>query len=138
MEGREGAIASLLLSEIRRMAVTPSDLPMPRDPRLLRVCHALMDDPADQRDLDEWASLAAMGRRTFTRAFRRETGAGLATWRQQVRLMAAIPMIEAGKPVAIVSYEVGYESPSAFTATFHRVFGMPPSVFINQPRDEQD
>lgn len=138
MEGREGAIASLLLSEIRRMAVTPSDLPMPRDPRLLRVCHALMDDPADQRDLDEWASLAAMGRRTFTRAFRRETGAGLATWRQQVRLMAAIPMIEAGKPVAIVAYEVGYESPSAFTATFHRVFGMPPSAFINQPRDEQN
>ena len=137
LDGREGQIASLLLSEIRRMAVMPSDLPLPRDPRLLRVCHALMENPADQRDLDGWASLAAMGRRTFTRAFRRETGAGLVTWRQQVRLMAAIPMMEAGKSVANVAYEVGYESPSAFTATFHKVFGMPPSAFVNQPlRDE--
>lgn len=136
LDGREGQIATLLLSEIRRMAVTPSDLPLPRDPRLLRVCHALMENPADHRDLDGWASLAAMGRRTFTRAFRRETGAGLATWRQQVRLMAAIPMMEAGKSVANVAYEVGYESPSAFTATFHKVFGLPPSAFVNQPLRE--
>ena len=137
MDAREGNIARLLLSEIRRMAVTPSDLPMPQDERLLRVCQALIDNPADPRDLDSWASLAAMGRRTFTRAFRRETGAGLATWRQQVRLMAAIPMLEAGKSVAVVAFEVGYESPSAFTATFHKVFGMPPSAFINQPREDE-
>lgn len=135
---REGQIARLLLSEVRRMPVTPTDVPMPRDPRLLRVCHALIDDPTDPRDLDAWASLAAMGRRTFTRAFRRETGAGLATWRQQVRLMAAIPKLEAGQPVTTVAFDVGYESPSAFTATFHRVFGMAPSAFISRPRDEEE
>jgi AraC-like DNA-binding protein len=137
LSGREGDIARLLLSEIRRMAVTPTDVPMPQDERLLRVCHALIDDPTDDRDLDEWASLAAMGRRTFTRAFRRETGAGLATWRQQVRLMAAIPKLEAGQSVTTVAYDVGYESASAFTATFHRVFGAAPSSFIARPREER-
>ena len=117
------------------MPITPTDLPMPQDPRLLRVCHMLIDNPADPRDLDAWASVAAMGRRTFTRAFRRETGAGLATWRQQVRLMAAIPKLEAGQPVTTVAFDVGYDSPSAFAAMFHSVFGLAPSAFIARPRE---
>jgi AraC-like DNA-binding protein len=135
LDAREGEIARLLLAELRRMPVTPTDVPMPQDPRLLRVCLALIENPTDDRDLDAWASMAAMGRRTFTRAFRRETGAGLATWRQQVRLIAAIPKLEAGQPVTTVAFDVGYESPSAFTATFHRVFGLAPSAFIARPRE---
>ncbi|MFC4296248.1 helix-turn-helix domain-containing protein [Novosphingobium tardum] len=130
LEGRDGEIARLLLSEIRRMPLLPSALAMPSDPRLLRVCRTLVDNPADQRDIDGWAALAAMGRRTFTRAFREETGAGLATWRQQVRLMAAISRLAEGQPVTTVAYDVGYESPSAFSAVFHRIFGMAPSAFI--------
>ena len=124
LEGREGEIARLLLSEVRRMPTTPTDVPMPQDERLLRVCHALINDPTDGRNLDEWASFAAMGRRTFTRAFRRETGAGLATWRQRMRLMAAIPKLEAGQSVTTVAYDVGYES------------GFAPSAFIARPREE--
>lgn len=133
MAGREGRIARLLLDEIGRMKAIPSDLAMPSDPRLLRVCRALIADPADPRDIDGWAALAAMGRRTFTRAFREETGAGLATWRQQVRLMAAISRLVEGQPVTTVAFDVGYESPSAFSAVFHRVFGMSPSAFIARP-----
>jgi AraC-like DNA-binding protein len=136
LDGREGEIARLLLSEVRRMPATPTDVPMPQDERLLRVCHALINDPTDGRDLDDWASFAAMGRRTFTRAFRRETGAGLATWRQRMRLVAAIPKLEAGQSVTTVAYDVGYESASAFTATFHRIFGFAPSTFIARPREE--
>jgi len=132
MAGREGRIAQLLLDEIRRMPLIPSALAMPSDPRLLRVCRALIADPADARDIDGWAALAAMGRRTFTRAFGDETGAGLATWRQQVRLMAAISRLAAGQPVTTVAYDVGYESPSAFSAVFHRTFGMTPTAFIGQ------
>jgi AraC-like DNA-binding protein len=137
LDAREGEIARLLLSEVRRMPATPTDMPMPQDVRLLRVCHALIDDPTDDRDLDDWASLAAMGRRTFTRAFRRETGAGLATWRQRLRLMAAIPKLEAGQSVTTVAYDVGYESASAFTATFHRIFGLAPSAFPVRPLEER-
>jgi AraC-like DNA-binding protein len=73
-----------------------------------------------------------MGRRTFTRLFRQETGAGLAVWRQQVRLMAALSRLASGQPITTVAFDVGYESPSAFTAMFHRVFGMPPSAYLAQ------
>jgi hypothetical protein len=46
---------------------------LPRDPRLLRVCEGLRLDLADNGDIDAWAAVAGMSRRTFTRAFRQET-----------------------------------------------------------------
>lgn len=129
-EGREGRIINLLLEEIERMPDAPYQVSMPTDPRLLRVCNAILTDPADPRDIDEWASLAAMGRRTFTRTFKQETGMGLAVWRQQVRLMEALSMLAAGASITQVTYDVGYDSPSGFSAMFRRAFGVPPSQYL--------
>jgi AraC-like DNA-binding protein/mannose-6-phosphate isomerase-like protein (cupin superfamily) len=130
LTGREERIIRLLLDEIARMPHAPFCAPMPIDDRLLRVCKAIIANPSDKRDIDDWAYFACMGRRTFTRAFQRETGMGLAVWRQQVRLMAALSMIASGLPVANVAFETGYGSPSAFSAMFRRAFGMAPSAYL--------
>lgn len=127
--GREGQIVRLLLDEVARAPVIPLSAPMPRDRRLKRVCEIIVADPADQRDLDALAREAGMGRRTFTRAFRAETGMAFAMWRQQIRLMAALSMLGEGRPITNIAYDVGYESPSSFTAMFHRVLGVPPSHY---------
>jgi len=71
-----------------------------------------------------------MGRRTFTRTFRRETGISFATWRQNVRLMEALSRLAIGQPVTTVAYDVGYNSPSAFTAMFRRAFGSAPTQYL--------
>lgn len=126
---RQGRIFRLMVDEIRAMPDAPYSAKMPADYRLLRVCRQILDNPADDRDLDEYASLAGMSRRTFTRLFRQETGMGLAVWRQQVRLMEAVSLLAMGQPVTTVAFDVGYDSPSAFTAMFHRSFGAPPSQY---------
>jgi AraC-like DNA-binding protein len=130
VNGREGTIVALLLDEIDRMPNAPYRVPMPTDPRLLRVCRTILEDPSDSRDLDDWAQLIGMGRRTFTRSFKKQTGMGLAIWRQQARLMHALSLLSGGQSITHVAFEVGYDSPSAFTAMFHRAFGVPPSQFI--------
>ncbi len=130
--GREGRIIALLLEEIERMPNAPYRVSMPSDQRLLRVCNAILADPSDPRDIDDWARLAAMGRRTFTRTFKQETGMGLAVWRQQVRLMEALSMLAAGASITRVTYDVGYDSPSGFAAMFRRAFGVPPSQYLKQ------
>lgn len=130
LSGREGRIIELLLEEMERMPNAPYQVSMPSDPRLLRVCNTILTDPADPRDIDDWANLAAMGRRTFTRSFKQETGMGLAVWRQQVRLMEALSMLAAGASITQVTYEVGYDSPSGFAAMFRRAFGVPPSQYL--------
>lgn len=132
IDGREGRIIELLLAEVATMPTAPFGARMPSDFRLVRVCTAILADPSDQRNLDDWASVAGMGRRTFTRAFRQETGMGLAVWRQQVRLMGALSMLATGRSVTSVAFEVGYESASAFTAMFHRAFGAPPSHYVER------
>lgn len=128
--GREGRLVRLLLDEIREMPLAPYHAPMPTDPRLLRVCRELLANPADNRDLDYWVGVAGMARRTFTRQFRGETGMGLAMWRQQVRLLEALSLLSTGMAITQVAFEVGYDSPSAFTAMFHRAFGAPPSQHL--------
>ena len=73
-----------------------------------------------------------MGRRTFTRAFRKDTGMSFAEWRQNVRLMEAVSLLSIGEPVTRVALDVGYNSPSAFTAMFRRTFGVAPSHYLQE------
>lgn len=130
VEGREGRIVRLLLDELTAMPHAPLHAPMPKDPRLARVCRAILTDPSHEGGLDDWARLAGIGRRTLTRRFRQDTGISFAAWRQQVRLLEALSLLSIGRSVTMVAYEVGYESPSAFTATFHRAFGAAPSQYF--------
>lgn len=130
--GREGRIMTLILDEIAMMPVVPLCAPMPADPRLARVCRALFKEPAQGQSLAYWAKAAGMSRRTLTRLFRRETGMSFASWRQHVRLLEALSRLAAGQPVTAVALDVGYQSPSAFTARFRRTFGTTPTHYYMQ------
>ena len=137
-EGREGRVMALILDEIADSAAVPLNVPMPQHERLLRICRSILANPGHADTLDEWARIAAMGRRTFTRMFRRETGMSFAAWRQHVRLMEALSLLATGHPVTSVAYDVGYSSPSAFTAMFRRTFGAAPTQYFRHdavPRD---
>ena len=129
LHGREGQIVSLLFSELLASPKVPYAAPMPMDPRLVRVCREIIEHPADQRDIDQWADIAGMSRRSFTRAFKRETGMVVALWRQQVRLLEALSLLSTGASVTSVAMDVGYDSASAFCAMFQRAFGVSPSRY---------
>jgi len=135
MDSRDGRVMSLLLDELASANAASISAPMPRHPRLARVCASILKDPSADDDLDTWASAAGMGRRTFTRTFRRETGVSFAVWRQNVRLMDALSLLSAGQSVTSVAYDVGYSSPSAFTAMFRRVFGVAPTAYLSSGLD---
>lgn len=130
VDGRDGRVMDLILTELTCMKSAPLHVPMPHNDRLVRVCTAILRDPAQNDALDDWAEMAGMGRRTFTRIFRRETGVSFATWRQNVRLMEALSRLAMGQSVTAVALDVGYNSPSAFTAMFRRAFGTAPTQYV--------
>ena len=138
VDGREGRIMELILDEICAAASIPLRVPMPQDARLMRICRAILDNPAHTDTLDDWARVAGMGRRTFTRQFRRETDLSFAAWRQHVRLMEAMSRLAMGEPVTAVAFDVGYNSPSAFTAMFRKAFGTAPTRYLQSTRDADD
>lgn len=124
--GRDGRVMELILDEITATPVAPLHVPMPQNPHLLDVCHAIIADPGEKKTVEDWAEVARMGHRTFTRKFRKETGMTFAEWRQHVRLMEALARLATGQQVTKVAFDVGYNSASAFTAMFHRTFGAAP------------
>jgi AraC-like DNA-binding protein/mannose-6-phosphate isomerase-like protein (cupin superfamily) len=136
--GRDGRVMALLLDEITATPAAPLHIPMPQNEHLLSVCRAVLADPAQQDTLDAWAGRARMGRRTFTRLFRKETGMTFAAWRQHVRLMEALSRLAVGQRVTQVAFDIGYNSSSAFTAMFHRTFGVAPAQYFREPKAGAD
>lgn len=130
LEGRDERVMSLILDEIRCAPRIPLSVPMPSNERLARICKAILANSAQHEALNDWANAAAMGRRTFTRTFRHETGMSFATWLQNVRLMDALSRLATGHSVTATALDVGYNSPSAFTAMFRRVFGVSPTHYL--------
>jgi AraC-like DNA-binding protein len=122
-------LIGFLLDQLAVLPVVPLELPMPRDPRALRVATRLRDDPGAAHDLDALARSAGASRRTLERLFQRETGIPLGRWRQQARLLHALDLLAQGQPVTSVALEVGYESPSSFIAVFTDAFGTTPGRY---------
>ena len=102
--------------------------------RLALIAQALTDDPADHRDLAAWGRLVGASSRTLARAFVSETGMTFGVWRTQIRLLASLPLLGAGMPVATTARRVGYATPSAFVAAFRRVTGTTPGAYFTSPR----
>lgn len=129
---RTSLAMALLIVELPALSARPLGLPLPADPRLARLCRAYVADPASGARIDGWASAMGMSRRSFTRLFRRETGLGLSTWRQQACLFAALPRLAAGEPVTTVAIDLGYASVPAFTTMFTRTLGMAPRAYFRR------
>lgn len=135
-EGRAALIMRLILMELGRAASVPLCVPLPRDPRLLALCQALLDAPAQSETLDACAERLGCSSRTLARLFRRETGFSYAAWRQQARLAEAVARLAAGRAVAAVAHELGYGSASAFTAMFRRALGETPRAYLDPARQQ--
>ncbi|MFA6231258.1 MAG: helix-turn-helix transcriptional regulator [Rhodanobacter sp.] len=130
LDGRDGRVMALLLDEIAAMPALALSTPLPRDPRLSRLCRALIAAPALEVDIDAMAHKAGMSRRSFTRLFRQQTGMSFSAWRQQACLLAALTRMGNGETITTVAIDLGYSSASAFTAAFRRVLGAPPSRYL--------
>ena len=129
IEGRDGLAMALLVAELAQAPVIPLSAPFPQSPALAAKCHAFLERPSAHDTIDGWADDLGLGRRAFTRAFRRETGMSFAEWRQQACLLVALPRLAAGEPVTAIALDLGYDSPAAFATMFKRLSGIAPSRY---------
>ncbi len=129
-ESPQARVMAVIVDQIRIQPSAALALPMPAEPRALRIARALVDDPADPRDLDQWASEVGASRRTLTRLFAAETGMSFRTWRQQRRLLRALELLATGQSVTDVAIELGYDNASAFIAMFRRCLGTTPARYL--------
>ena len=119
-------LEALLLDEIADSEVEPFRLPMPRDARVLQLTNRLLDQPADRTSLAQWARQLGLSERSLIRRIRAETGMSFRELRRQARIMVALERLALGHSVTQVAFDVGFESPSAFTHAFRTVTGGTP------------
>jgi len=124
-------IMLVILDQIRAQPVVSSlALPIPSDPRVRRVVQAIIDNPADSRELADWAKKVGASKRTLVRLFPEQTGMTFREWRQQRRLLHALELLATGESVTNIALELGYENTSAFIAMFRRCLGTTPRRYL--------
>jgi|GEM_PF-1184030 len=104
-------------------------LPAIKHPRLRK----LMLEPFDGgQSATAAAERVALSPRQFRRLFQADTGITYAQWRALARIRRAIEYLASGHSITEVATELGFSSPSAFTASFRRIVGASPSAFTMQ------
>jgi AraC-like DNA-binding protein/mannose-6-phosphate isomerase-like protein (cupin superfamily) len=132
--GRGEHVAMLILSELAAAETVPIAIPWPRDRRLVAVCAAIMDDPGNSRNIEQWADEVGASARTLIRLFPKETGLHYRQWVQQVHLAEAFGRLAQGESVGAIAAALGYASPSAFSAMFRRILGKTPQHYLTEWR----
>lgn len=122
----------LLQVVVDQLAAAPcagSYLPTSDDPLLGPVLSALEANPADNRSLLELARTANTTERTLMRRCQRDLGMSFAEWRQRLRVVKAMPLLEAGHKVEAIALDLGYATASAFITMFRRMTKITPDEF---------
>ncbi|MBO9669246.1 MAG: helix-turn-helix transcriptional regulator [Sphingobium sp.] len=122
-----GRLAGVIADQIRTSATLPLSLPLPADPRAVRLAERLRDDPACDLELEALARAAGASTRTMQRLFLAETGLRFAEWRQRLRLLHGASLLGTGASVTQAGLDAGYAGTSAFIAAFRKQFGHTPA-----------
>src|SRR5690606_12828549 len=120
-DGPDGRLACVLLDQLALAHEAKLGLPWPKDSKLRKLCGSLQANPANRKSLLNFSGELGVSAKTLSRLFQQQTGLTFRQWRQRLRMLSALPMLERGDRVTDVALACGYESMSAFVAAFAEI-----------------
>lgn len=124
-------IIRVLLDEIKQSAAINSLLlPLPQDPRLLKITQGILADFTKQRSQSEWANWAGISVRSLSRHFMAETGMSFSHWRQLAKVIASLENLAQGERICDIAYALGYSSVSTYISSFKSIYGITPNNYF--------
>lgn len=122
-------LLDVLVDQLAVAECAGSYLPTSADPQLRRALQRLEDDPTATASVGELAKAVHVTERTLLRRAQRDLGMTLTEWRQRLKVVKAMPMLESGAKVEAIAMDLGYASASAFIAMFRRLTGQTPDEY---------
>ncbi len=125
-------LTAVLIDQVKYLKLQPLDLPMPSDPRAIKLARILKKEAANRESIAVLATRIGASKRTLERLFEKETGVSLGLWRFRQKMIYSLELLARGESVSNTSIDVGYDSPSAFVVAFKSFFGQTPSRYIGK------
>lgn len=122
-------LAQVMLDQLQQAPRQDRYLPLSEDRLLAPILRALESQPSDNRSLAEWAQWIHSSERTLTRRCSEELGMSFSEWRQRLRFVNALAMLEQQFSVKEIALELGYSSTSAFITMFQSLAGTTPDRY---------
>lgn len=124
-------LAGLLVDLVGAAPRTDLRLPLPSDPRALRLAERLLAQPGERAELAVLAKDVGASLRTLQRVFPRETGLSIEAWRQKANLVHSAARLAEGATVTEAGLDSGWNSTASFIAAFRKAFGVTPGGYTH-------
>lgn len=121
------ASPSFEILRLFRDFVTAPRLPFSHEARA--VAQVLVNNPADNTGLEDFAQQQGVAARTLQRQFIKGTGYTFSEWRAAQRVSVAASLLAHDFSISVTSNLVGFAATSSLTRAFRRHTGSTPSAF---------
>jgi AraC-like DNA-binding protein len=122
-------LLEVLIEQIKGGETYHMALLLPKDRRMMMIFKALMKNPQLELKLADWAKQVGASERTLSRLFTKELGLSFPLWRQHLRLVSALGLLETNESVQEIAFNVGYHADSAFIYAFKSLFKQTPQQY---------
>ncbi len=102
---------------------------IPRDRRLLSIFHQLQNQPNLAFTLAQWAIKVGASERTLSRVCAKEFNQSFSSWRQNVRLVLSLQLLNKNISILEIAMDLGYKSDSSFIYAFKQLFLKTPNRY---------
>lgn len=122
-------LLNVLLDQLMNAELIRTYLPHSNHLGLKQILDYLHQNPADHSSLDQLAQMSNMTERTLARYSQKELGMSIHEWRQRLKVMKAMSMLNEGRKVESIALDLGYANASAFINMFKRWMTLTPDQF---------
>ena len=117
------------MDQLQHAELIGSYLPHTEHHALKQILDFLHAHPADQSTLESLAKRINMTERTLARLSQKELAMSLNEWRQRLKVMKAMSLLNEGRTVESIALDLGYANASAFINMFKRWMILTPDQF---------
>lgn len=102
---------------------------LPKDRRLKQIFDQLTETPALDWSLKKLGEEVGASERTLSRLFVKEFKTSFPLWRQQLRLIYSLSLLDEDRTIQAIADEIGYHNDSSYIKAFKSYFDVTPQQF---------
>lgn len=122
-------LLDVLHDQIFKEEVVSFQLLLPKDRRLRIVFDKLIETPSLDWSLKAWGDAVGASERTLSRLFFKELNTSFPLWRQHLRLVYSLTLLDDNLSIQAIADKIGYQNDSSYIKAFKRHFLTTPQQF---------